>query len=247
MKKRPKSKSENQRRYLKSLENNKITFCEGPAGSGKTYLATVMALQGLQDGLYHKLIISRPLVQSGENTGYLPGGINDKLDPYMKPIYDILDYYLTKQDISELIQDKRLEIVPFAYMRGRNFFNSFILLDEVQNCSYEQLVLALTRYAKGSKMVLTGDIAQSDLPNYKQGGLYQIMNKLRNTDDIGVIELDNSDIVREPIVRTILEKLDDKSQTPKPRTEDFSFERRLHGHAVDASKNGVKANHKESI
>jgi len=205
-------KGAHQKLYIQSLDTNKITFCEGPAGTGKTYLSALHGIMGLQDGRYHKLIISRPLVQSGEDTGYLPGGINEKLDPYIKPIYDILDYIITPKELSELIQEKRIEIVPFAYMRGRNFFNSYIILDEVQNCTYEQLVLALTRFSKNSKMVLTGDIQQSDLPSRKRGGFLTIMNTLEDTKDIGVVKLDNSDIVREPIVKTILEKLNETAK-----------------------------------
>lgn len=209
-------KSDNQRLYLESLTKNKITLCQGPAGTGKSYLATLYALEQLQKGAYHKLIISRPLVQSGENTGYLPGTINDKLDPYIRPIFDILDYMLTKQDLSRMIEDKRIEIVPFAYMRGRNFFNSFIILDEVQNCSYQQLLLALTRFAKNSKMVLTGDPNQSDLSIRDRGGFTKICNALKNVKDIGVTNLTLNDIVREPIVKTILEILEGENQETEP-------------------------------
>lgn len=199
-------KNDNQALYLESLKNNKITFCSGPAGTGKTYLSAMSGILGLLNGEYHKLIISRPLVQSGENTGYLPGGINEKLDPYIKPIYDIFDYTLSKGDLTKLLDDKKIEIVPFAYMRGRNFFNSFIIFDEVQNCSYDQLMTGITRFSKNSKMVLNGDPTQSDLPKYKRGGFASIMDCLKDTKDIGIVEFDISNIIREPIVKTILEK-----------------------------------------
>ena len=214
LKKPPKPKTEHQREYLRSLHHNKITFCDGPAGTGKTFLSTLTGILGLMEGKYHKIIISRPLVQSGEDTGYLPGGINDKLDPYMQPIQDVLEHFLSPNVLEDYRQNKQIEIVPFAYMRGRNFFKSYIILDEVQNCSYPQLLLALTRFAKGSTMVLTGDLNQSDLPESKQGAMKTIMDKLQDTKDIGIIKLDNSDIIREPIVKTILEKLNGTSETP---------------------------------
>jgi phosphate starvation-inducible PhoH-like protein len=204
------------------MQSNKITLCEGPAGVGKSFLASLYGIDALQKGMYHKMIISRPLVQSGENTGYLPGGINEKLDPYIKPIYDILDYVLTSADLRKLIEDKRIEIVPFAYMRGRNFHNSFILLDEVQNCSYQQLVLALTRFAKNSKMVMTGDSAQSDLAPKDRGAFLTISRLLQNTPDIGVVKLERQDIVREPIIQVILEKLNEEKPSQEKQNEGFS-------------------------
>lgn len=200
-------KTENQKQYLDSLNANKITFCEGPPGVGKTYLATLKAIDGLIKEQYTKIIISRPLVQSGEDSGYLPGNINDKLDPYVRPVYDILEHVIDHETLDRWKDEKRIEIIPFGYMRGRNFFNSFIILDEVQNCSYEQLVLALTRFAKNSKMVVTGDARQSDLPELKKGGFEKIMRKLINTPDIGITYMTVDDIIREPIIKVILEKL----------------------------------------
>jgi phosphate starvation-inducible protein PhoH len=192
---------------IKIDDPNNLYLTNGFTPTHNTYLASLHGIEGLRSGKYKKLIISRPLVQSGENTGYLPGGINEKLDPYIKPIYDILDYAVNPKELSELIQNKKIEIVPFAYMRGRNFFESYIVLDEVQNCSYKQLILALTRFSKHSKMVLTGDSCQSDLPHNQQGGLMDIMQKLQNVKDIGIVHLKMDDIIREPIVKTILEKL----------------------------------------
>lgn len=206
-----KPKTENQKLYLESIEKNKITFCCGPAGCGKTYIPSLYGLKGLLDGKYQKMIISRPLVQADESTGYLPGGINHKLDPYLQPIYDAFSYVIIGNEIEDLIARKKIEIVPFAYMRGRNFFNSFILFDEASNCTYNQLLLALTRFSRNSTMVFAGDITQSDLPFKQRGGYESIIENLNNIEDIGVVHLDNSDIIREPIIKTILEKLGNES------------------------------------
>lgn len=203
-----KPKSENQKTYLESLKENKITFVDGPAGVGKTLLATLYGLSELLNGKYHKLIISRPTVESGSSIGYLPGNLEEKLNPYLLPIYDILDYNLSNGDLERLTQDKQIEIVPFSFMRGRNFINSYIILDEIQNCTYNEIILALTRFGSGSKMVITGDCTQSDLPDDVKGGMIKIMDELDGMDNIGIIELYKSDIVREPIVKNILEKLE---------------------------------------
>jgi len=202
-----KPKTDNQKLYFDSIEKNKITFCCGPAGCGKTYIPSLYGLKGLLEGKYQKMIISRPLVQADESTGYLPGGINSKLDPYLQPIYDAFSHVAIGNEIEDLINRKKIEIVPFAYMRGRNFFNSFILLDEASNCTYNQLILALTRFSKNSRMVFAGDITQSDLPIRQRGGYETIIDSLKDTEDIGVIHLNSSDIIREPIIKIILEKL----------------------------------------
>lgn len=204
-------KTENQKEYLNSIINNKITFCDGPSGVGKTYLPSLYGLKGLLDGKYQKMIISRPLVQAGESTGFLPGHINDKLDPYLQPVYDAFSYAIIGNEIEDLIARKKIEIAPFAYMRGRNFFNSFILLDEASNCSYSQLLLALTRFGKNSTMVLTGDSTQSDLPIIHRGAYKTFMDKLEGIKNIGIVRLDKSDIIRDDIIKDILEKLDEKA------------------------------------
>ena len=157
-----------------------------------------------------KIIISRPVVESGNSIGFLPGLAKDKLQPYTKPIYDIMGSCLSAEQLNKYVEDGKIETVPFGYMGGLNFYESFVILDEVQNCSYDQLVLALTRFARGSKMVLTGDLVQSDLPINQRGGFSTIIEKLTNTQDIGTIKLTNADVIREKIVRVILEKLDDK-------------------------------------
>jgi phosphate starvation-inducible PhoH-like protein len=205
------AKTDNQQLYLDSIVKNKITFCNGPAGTGKTFLATLYGINGLITNKYERLIISRPLVQSDLPTGHLPGTIEEKLTPYIRPVMDVLQESIPKKEIDAMIATKMIDIVPFGYMRGLTFKNSFIIFDEVQNCTYEQLILGLTRMGFGSKMVLSGDIFQSDLFKEKQGGMQILMSKLVDIDGIGMVNLTNSDIVREPIIQKILDRLNEET------------------------------------
>lgn len=207
MDKKIEPKTDNQRHYIESINNNKITFCDGPAGTGKTYLATLIGLCGLLQKKYQKLIISRPLVQSDSNSGYLPGTLDDKLAPYIKPVMDVLEFSQSKKELEELIKFKRIEVIPFGYMRGLTFNESFVIFEECQNCTYEQLILGLTRFGKECKMVLSGDVNQSDLSYDRQGGFSKIIGKLVGLPKIGIVHLENQDIVREPIIKLILEHL----------------------------------------
>jgi phosphate starvation-inducible protein PhoH and related proteins len=204
-------KTDNQQLYLDSLLKNKITFCNGPAGTGKTFLATLFGINALLAKKYDKLIISRPLVQSDLPTGHLPGSIEEKLTPYIRPVMDIISEVATKKEIETMVATKVIDIVPFGYMRGLTFKNSFIIFDEVQNCTYDQLILGLTRMGYGSKMVLSGDIFQSDLFKEKQGGMQILMSKLYGIEEIGMVNLNNSDIVREPIIQKILDRLNEET------------------------------------
>lgn len=203
------AKSENQKEYLRSIENNKITFVNGPAGSGKSYMATVYGLSLLLQSKIDKLFIGRPLVQSDIESGFLPGTLEEKLEPYLRPIMDIMGYSQSHGELQKLIKDKKIECAPIGYLRGRTFLNSFIIMDEMQNADYEQLILVLTRLGKNSKMVLTGDLTQSDLGEKRRGGLGIIMNKLENVPGIGVVNMGVEDIQREPIIKLILEKLNE--------------------------------------
>lgn len=204
-------KTDNQREYLDSLTKNKITFCNGPSGSGKTFIATLYGIYGVLDKKYSKLIISRPLVQSDLPTGHIPGTLEEKLAPYIRPVIDILEDTVKKSEIETMIAKRIIDIVPFGYMRGLSFHNSYVLFDEVQNCTLDQLILGLTRFGRNSKMVLTGDTRQSDLFKEKRGGMEFLMSKLNSLKDIGMVHLTNSDIVREPIIQTILDRLDDEN------------------------------------
>lgn len=198
------AKTEGQQEYIRTILDNKITLCAGPAGSGKTFIASSLAIIGLLKEKYEKVVITRPMVQAGESTGYLPGSVLEKMEPMLLPIYDELEKYITRSDITKLIKSKQLEICPLALMRGRNFHNAFIVADECQNATYKQIMLLLTRFGQNSKMVLTGDETQSDLSGYAQGGFQDFIDGLGGVKDVGITQLTTSDIVREPIVGDII-------------------------------------------
>jgi len=205
---RLKPRSEHQKDYIRTIAENSITFCQGIAGSGKTHIAIGMALEYLLDGKINRIIITRPVVESGERIGYLPGTAEDKLHPYLLPILDEIHYFIPIAQYINLKTNNKIEIVPLGLMRGRNFNDCFIVADECQNASYDQLKMLLTRLGNGSKMVLTGDISQSDLSRHMQGGFYSMMRVLSDIEDIGMSYLDYSDIVRHPVIGKMLHKLE---------------------------------------
>ena len=198
------AKTPNQKEYIKSVKDNQVVICSGPAGTGKTHIATSLAIMGLMKDEYEKVIITRPLVQAGEDTGYLPGNIREKMSPYLRPIFDELLCYVSNSDIITLMNSGKIEICPLAYMRGRNFHHSFIVADECQNASEKQLMMLLTRIGKQSKIVMTGDASQSDLNYRSQGGLNSCIQGLSGVNGVGIINLTSQDIVREPIVERIV-------------------------------------------
>lgn len=198
----------NQKNYIRTVAENTITFCQGIAGSGKTHIAIGMALEYLLDEKVEKIIITRPIIEAGERLGFLPGTAEEKIHPYLLPLLDEIAYFMDVKFYSQLKYSRQIEIVPLGLMRGRNFHKSFIVADECQNASYEQLKMLLTRIGTDSKMVLTGDIAQSDLPKYQVGGFANIMSILENTDGIGMSYLEPVDIIRNPIIAKIVAKLD---------------------------------------
>lgn len=204
-----KPRSQNQKEYIDNISQNVITFCKGVAGSGKTHLAVGMALEYLLENKVKKIIITRPVVEAGEKIGYLPGSAEEKLHPYLLPLLDEVHHFISSAQYAGLKANNRIEIVPLGLMRGRNFHDCFVVADECQNASYQQLKMLLTRIGNGSKLVLTGDISQSDLHQHLQGGFHVMTNVLTNVDGISLSLLDHSDIVRNPIIGKILTHLDE--------------------------------------
>lgn len=207
-----KPRTDNQKEYIRTIVENTITVCQGVAGSGKTHCAVGLALEYLLDDRVKKIIITRPVVEAGEKIGYLPGDANTKLFPYLLPIEDEINYFIGQSYNTSLKLNNKIEVVPLGFMRGRNFHNTFIIADECQNASYEQLKMLLTRIGNNSKMVLTGDVTQSDLSRHLQGGFYSIIEALEGVDHIGVSRLHNVDIIRNPIIGHIISRLDSYEQ-----------------------------------
>jgi phosphate starvation-inducible PhoH-like protein len=208
LKNKPKPRTENQKKYIQNIHDNVITFCQGVAGSGKTHLAVGLGLEYLLTNKVKKIIVTRPVLEAGEKIGYLPGTAEEKLHPYLLPIIDEINYFISASHHASLRLNNKIEIVPLGLMRGRNFHNCFIVADECQNASYDQLKMLLTRVGLDSKMVLTGDIAQSDLARNLRGGFISMINLLSEISGIGLSKLDNTDIVRNPIIAKILDRLE---------------------------------------
>jgi phosphate starvation-inducible PhoH-like protein len=205
-------RSENQKEYIRTIAENTITFCQGLAGSGKTHIAIGMAIEYLLDEKVKKIIITRPIIEAGEKIGYLPGSAEEKLHPYLLPVLDEVNYFISTAQYTSLKLNNKIEVVPLGLMRGRNFHNAFIVADECQNSSYEQLKMLITRTGTDSKMVLTGDVGQSDLNRHLQGGFASMIEALQGIDGIGCARLESCDIVRNPIIAKILSKLDGYEQ-----------------------------------
>lgn len=197
-----------QDRYLKKLKNNTLIFGMGPAGTGKTYLAVMDAVKALKKGLYKKILLTRPAVEAGENLGFLPGDLKEKIDPYLRPLYDALHEALGKKTTEEYIEKGIIEIAPLAYMRGRTLENAYVILDEAQNTTKGQMKLFLTRLGLESKMVVTGDITQIDLPKKTESGMVHASLILKDIDDIAIHVFDALDVVRHPLIQKILERYD---------------------------------------
>ncbi len=200
------AKTSNQKKIVDLHFKNDLLFVIGPAGTGKTYISVALGVKALKEKKVKKIIITRPVVEAGENLGFLPGDLQDKIDPYLKPIYDALEDMIPIQKMKKLIENKTIEIAPLAYMRGRTLKNAFILLDEAQNTTQSQLKMFLTRLGKNSKMIVTGDISQIDLRKNQSSGLVDAQNKLNNINGIGFTHLDSFDVLRHSLVKKILDK-----------------------------------------
>jgi len=199
-----KVKTLGQRDYIQAIKKKDIVFGVGPAGTGKTYLAVVMAVQALKKNEVKKLVLTRPAVEAGENLGFLPGDLKEKVDPYLRPLYDALYDMLGPENVNKYMERGIIEIAPLAYMRGRTLEDSFIILDEAQNTTPEQMKMFLTRLGFGSKMVITGDVTQIDLPRGKLSGLNEAVRILKPVEDIAFIFLSDQDVVRHHLVQKII-------------------------------------------
>jgi phosphate starvation-inducible PhoH-like protein len=201
-------KTLNQKRYVDAIDNNTIVFGIGPAGTGKTYLAVAKAVQALQAKQINRIVLTRPAVEAGERLGFLPGTLSEKIDPYLRPLYDALHDMIDPDSIPRLITSGTIEIAPLAYMRGRTLNDAFVILDEAQNTSAEQMKMFLTRLGFGSTMVVTGDITQVDLPGGTQSGLRVVSEILEGLDDVAFCRLTSHDVVRHKLVGRIVEAYD---------------------------------------
>jgi phosphate starvation-inducible PhoH-like protein len=200
-----KTQGNNQSIYLKAIRENDLSFGIGPAGTGKTYLAVAAAIEALQKQIVSKIILVRPAVEAGESLGFLPGDLSQKVDPYLRPMYDALYEMLGFDQVNHLIEQRIIELAPLAFMRGRSLNESFIILDEAQNTTIEQMKMFLTRMGFGSKSVVNGDITQIDLPTDKVSGLKHAVEVLNSIKGIGIINFNHSDVVRHKIVQDIVE------------------------------------------
>jgi phosphate starvation-inducible PhoH-like protein len=198
-------RSKKQKEYVKSLKTSQIIMSLGPAGTGKTYLAIAVALSMLLEKKFERIILSRPAVEAGERLGFLPGDMKDKIDPYLRPLYDSLYDLLDYEKIQRKIESGSIEIAPLAFMRGRTLKNSFAILDEAQNATETQIKMFLTRIGQNSKLVVNGDPTQIDLPNKNQSGLLKSQNILKNIKEISIINFDHQDVMRHPLVTKIVE------------------------------------------
>jgi phosphate starvation-inducible PhoH-like protein len=201
-------KTANQKRYVDAIEDHTITFGIGPAGTGKTYLAMAMAVAALQAKKINKIVLTRPAVEAGESLGFLPGTLSEKIDPYLRPLFDALHDMIDIDSIPRLMQSGIIEVAPLAYMRGRTLNDAFIILDEAQNTTPEQMKMFLTRLGFGSKMVVTGDVTQIDLPNGQNSGLKIVRDILKDIDDIAIMELTAEDVVRHRLIGDIVKAYD---------------------------------------
>jgi phosphate starvation-inducible protein PhoH and related proteins len=193
-----------QSKYIDALRENTLTFGLGPAGTGKTYLAVAEAVEKISSGDVEKIILSRPAVEAGEQLGFLPGDLKDKIDPYLIPLYDALGDCMSREKVSKMIEKGKIEIAPLAFMRGRTLSHSFIILDEAQNASAMQMKMFLTRLGKGSKMVITGDLTQVDLPKPKVSGLHEALEVTKNLKDVAHIYFLEQDVIRHALVTQIV-------------------------------------------
>jgi phosphate starvation-inducible PhoH-like protein len=208
-------KTTGQRKYVQAIRAHDVTFGIGPAGTGKTYLAMAMAVSALREEKVSRIILTRPAVEAGEALGFLPGDLYEKITPYLRPLHDALHDMMPADEIQKNMEKAVIEIAPLAYMRGRTLNNAFIILDEAQNSTAEQMFMFLTRLGHGSKAVITGDPTQIDLPHHKTSGLVESVRALRQTGGISIVEFSRRDVVRHPLVQRIIEAYEEHRQLVK--------------------------------
>ena len=218
--KQVKCKTLGQKKYLQALKNHELVFGVGPAGTGKTYLAVAMAVVAFKNKEVERIILTRPAVEAGEKLGFLPGDLQNKVDPYLRPLYDALQEFFGLETYKQLMERGAIEVAPLAYMRGRTLNNAFIILDEAQNCSIEQMKMFLTRFGEGSRIVVTGDVTQIDLPKERTSGLVHAIRVLDGVEGISVVRLTHKDVVRHELVQRIIQAYErHENARPKERSD----------------------------
>lgn len=222
------ARTANQKKLVTTAEKNDIVFAIGPAGTGKTYTAVAMAVRALKNKAVKKIILTRPAVEAGESLGFLPGDLKEKIDPYLRPLYDALDDMIPADKLGYYMSTRTIEIAPLAYMRGRTLDNAFIILDEAQNATDLQLKMFLTRIGANAKAIITGDLTQVDLPKNQRSGLEKAARILKNIDGIGHIELDEEDVVRHRLVKAILRAYDKDHKENEKEREQRGYDRENH-------------------
>jgi len=205
-------KSANQRRYIEAIQEKDVVFGIGVAGTGKTYLAVAMAVQALMQKQVNRIVLARPAVEAGEKLGFLPGDLQEKVDPYLRPLYDALFDLIDYERVTKLLEKRVIEIAPLAFMRGRTLSDAFVILDEAQNTTSEQMKMFLTRIGFGSKAVITGDVTQVDLPTGKRSGLIEAQRVLSNLDGIEFVHFNDKDVVRHKLVQMIIRAYEEHSK-----------------------------------
>jgi phosphate starvation-inducible PhoH-like protein len=217
-------KSPNQRRYLDAIEHHDMVFGVGPAGTGKTYLAVAMAISALLSKQVNRIILARPAVEAGERLGFLPGTLQEKIDPYLRPLYDALFDMMEPERVERYLEKNVIEVAPIAFMRGRTLNDSFVILDEAQNTTSEQMKMFVTRLGFNSKAVITGDITQIDLPNARRSGLLEAIDILKDVNGLSFVHFDETDVVRHHLVQRIIRAYDDYKTRPPDRQLPLSLE-----------------------
>jgi len=198
------ARTKNQKKLIEYSESNDIVFAIGPAGTGKTYTAVALAVRALKNKLVKKIILTRPAVEAGESLGFLPGDLKDKVDPYLRPLYDSLEDMIKGEKLNFFMENRTIEVAPLAFMRGRTLDDAFIILDEAQNCTTTQIKMFLTRLGPNAKCIITGDLSQIDLPGHQRSGLYRALDILTDINGVGYVKLDAEDVVRHRLVKEII-------------------------------------------